>query len=264
MPESNTLQHWTILSLRPQNQHAAVRQAAARWSAKTISCSAYKLSGMSSGASLAEILNCTLRIASSPAAVRFAKALGPLTGDWLAIGHSTAQQLFRAGARSVHIPEPQNADGLLALTCLGSIKHTSIGLLTAPDGRGELEQILIARGAKLQVAHVYQRVPVVLSARQLKCIDALDSQSALLVSSQKAFARIWTQLNAARRAKIKTAICVASSARLVEYLHALEVSRVICSHSTLPNKQLKALANAVAKSRLGATDVGTLTTSHSR
>ncbi len=246
MPESSTLQHWTILSLRPQNQHAAIRQAAGRFGAKTISLSAFRLVPMPDQASLAQALACSIRIASSPSAVHYANASCPLVGDWLAIGHSTAQQLFLAGARSVQTPEPQNADGLLALECLSSIKNIRIGLLTAPDGRGELERTLIARGAVLQIAYVYSRQPLALNKRQLAKIDVLNANTALLVSSQKAFAHIWAQLNAARREKIKTQICVASSARLVEYLHALGVSRVICSHSTLPYKQLNALAEAAA------------------
>lgn len=246
MPESNTLRDWTILSLRPQNQHATVRQAAVRWGAKTISLSAFKLAPLSNHTSLAEALSCTLRIASSPAAVRYASSLGVLHGDWLAIGHSTAQQLFRAGARSVQIPKPQNADGLLALACLSNIQNTRIGLLTAPDGRGELEKVLTKRGAELHIAHVYQRLPVELNTRQLMQFEALNSQAAVLVSSQKAFAHIWLQLNAARREKIKTLICVTSSVRLLEYLYALGFSRVLCSHSTLPHKQLSALAEAVA------------------
>jgi uroporphyrinogen-III synthase len=246
MPESNSLRDWTILSLRPQNQHAAVRQAANRWGAKTFSFSAFKLASLANHASLADALSCPIRIASSPAAVRFANAFSPLQGDWLAIGHSTAQQLFRAGARSVQIPEPQNADGLLALECLSHIQKTRIGLLTAPDGRGELERILKERGAELHIAHVYQRLPVELSTRQLMQFETLDSHAAVLVSSQKAFMHIWSQLNTARRKKIKTLICVTSSVRLVEYLHALGFSRVVCSHSTLPHKQLSALAEAIA------------------
>jgi uroporphyrinogen-III synthase len=246
MPESNTLQHWTILSLRPQNQHAAVRQVATRLGARTISFSAFKLAPLSNQAALSKALNCSIRIASSPAAVRHAAVFGPLQDDWLAIGHSTAQQLFRAGARSVQIPEPQNADGLLALDSLSGIKNTRIGLLTAPDGRGELEQTLIARGAELHIAHVYQRLPVTLNKQQLAQFDALNSRTALLISSQKAFAHIWSQMNTARREKIKTLICVTSSVRLLEYLHALGLTRVFCSYSTLPHKQLSALAEAVA------------------
>lgn len=246
MPESNTLRDWTILSLRPQNQHAAARQSATRWGAKTISLSAFKLAPLSKHTSLADALSCPLRIASSPAAVRFASFLGVLHGDWLAIGRSTAQQLFRAGARSVQIPEPQNADGLLALDSLSNIQNTRIGLLTAPDGRGEMEKVLNKRGAELHIAHVYQRLPVALTKRQLMQFDTLNSHAAVLVTSQKAFAHIWLQLNAARREKIKTLICVASSVRLLEYLHALGFSRVLCSHSTLPHKQLSALADAVA------------------
>lgn len=247
MPESKHLTDWTIISLRPQKEHAAVRLAAKRWQAKTVALSAFKLSSTADSASLREALRCSIRIASSPAAVRFAREFGPLSGDWLAIGSATAQELFRAGARSVQSPEPQNADGLLTMEKLAHIKNTGIGLLTAPDGRGELERVLAERGALLHIAYVYRREPIRLSARQLARIDAFTEKTAFLVSSQKAFGYVWAQLNARRQKKIKTLICVTSSARLVEYLNGLGITRVICSQSTLPYTQISTLAAAIAQ-----------------
>jgi uroporphyrinogen-III synthase len=245
IPEPTPLNGWTVLSLRPQNRHAQVRRAAAAWQARLLALSAFGLKPGADSVGLHEALACGIRIASSPAAVSHARRLAALGGDWLAIGQGTARQLLRAGARSVQTPEPQTADGLLELPALQGIRGKRIGLLTAPDGRGLLEDTLKSRGAELIVAHVYVREPVALNARQLAEIDALPAQAALLVTSQQAFGQFWRQLNPARQDKIKSLICIASSARLVEYLQAFGLTRVICSDSTLPQRQLRVLAETV-------------------
>lgn len=255
MPESTPLRDWTVLSLRPQNQHASVRRAAAGWQARTLALSAFRLAPSVNAGELADVLACPIRIATSPTAVRLARQQAVLGGDWFAVGAGTARQLLRAGARSVQVPETQTADGLLALQGLQRLHGRHIGLLTAPDGRGLLEDTLSARGAELHTAHVYRREPVALNGRHRAGIDALSADAAVLVTSQKAFTRIWEQLDAPRRRKIKSLICVASSKRLVEYLKALGLTRVICSDSTLPQRQLSALANAVMPlKKSGATD----------
>ncbi|HWR95636.1 MAG TPA: uroporphyrinogen-III synthase [Arenimonas sp.] len=255
MPEPKPLAGWTILSLRPQNQHAPVRRAAAHWQARAIALSAFRLAPSVNTDELADVLACGLRIATSPAAARLAGQQAELGGDWLAVGAGTARELFRAGARAVQVPQPQTADGLLALQALQRVRGRRIGLLTAPDGRGLLEESLAARGATLRLAHVYRREPVALSGRHLAGIDALGSHAAVLVTSQKAFGHIWAQLDASRRRKFKSLICVASSTRLVEYLKALGLTRVICSDSTLPQRQLSALAHAAMPlKKSGATD----------
>ena len=245
MPESPHLSSWTLVSLRPQNQHAAVRRAAAVWQAKLLAFSAFKLVPAAPSQDLTLALSASIRIASSPAAVRFAHLLYPLDGDWLAIGQKTADSLLHAGARSVQTPEHATAESLLQLPILQSIAGKTLGLITAPDGRGLLEQELSARGAKLQLAHVYSRQAVRLNARQLQKIDALNAHSAFLVTSQQAFQQFWGQLSVIQQAKIKSLVCVASSPRLVEYLQALGMQRIVCSNSTLPQHQLRILAEAV-------------------
>ena len=249
-PEPLPLAGWTLLSLRPQNQHAPVRRATAAFQAKTLALSSFRLQAIENREALDTALACKTRIATSPAAVRHAQLLAPITGHWLAIGQGTARALFRAGAQSVQIPDVQTADGLLTMDALQRIQGRCIGLLTAPDGRGRLEEALQTRGANLFVAHVYARQAVTLSARQLASLDRLPAKSALLVTSQKAFDQLWAQLNAARRGKIKSLICVASSVRLLEYLTALGLVRVICSNSTMPQRQLEVLAETVTSAKV--------------
>lgn len=246
MTRALPLSGWTLVSLRPQNQHAAVRRAASRWGGRVVAASAYKLVSTPDKGDLERVLACPLRIASSPNAVRFAAIKCTLSGDWLAVGSSTASALLRAGAGSVRSPEPQSADGLLVLDVLKSVQGKRIGLLTAPDGRGLLERVLPARGARLVIAHSYQRQPVKLTAAARLRIAGSGPDTALLVSSQRAFQRFYAQFDAAAQDDLKSRVCVASSMRLLEYLQAMGFTRVLVCRSTMPEHALQALAEAMA------------------
>lgn len=249
MTRALPLSGWTLVSLRPQNQHAGVRQAARQFGARVIAASAYLLAALPDNGALERVLACPIRIASSPNAVRYATMHGPLPGHWLAVGSATASALLRAGATSVRVPEPQTADGLLALDILQSVKGRRIGLLTAPDGRDLLERTLPERGARLITANSYQRRPVTLRAATRQRIVASGPATALLVTSQRAFQRFFTQFDNAGQRTLKTRICIASSMRLLEYLQAQGFARVLQSRSTLPLDTVQALADAIAGDR---------------
>ncbi|MBP7370980.1 MAG: uroporphyrinogen-III synthase [Arenimonas sp.] len=240
---------WTIISLRPQGQHASIRLAVAQWHAKCLAFSIYKLVALANPHALSKALASDLRIMSSPSAVHFACKLASLSGQWLAVGQQTAKALYDAGASSVIVAEPQTADGLLQLAQLQSIQGVSVGLVSAPHGRGLLEQTLAERGAHLHIALVYRRQALQLTAKQLARIDQLSVNTALLVSSQRAFEHFWQQLSEPRKAIIKSAICIVSSTRLLEYLQSLGLSRIVCSGSTLAQIQMSTLANTVLPSK---------------
>jgi uroporphyrinogen-III synthase len=125
------------------------------------------------------------------------------------------------------------------------IKGRTVGLITAPKGRGLLEKTMQQRGALLNIAHVYQRQKIALNRKQLFTLDAFTPQTAILVTSSEAFEALWQQLNTHRQAIMQSLLCVASSARLVEYLQSLGIRRVLQSSSTLPHDQIHTLAQAV-------------------
>lgn len=247
MTHTLPLSGWTLVSLRPQNQHAPVRRAALKWGARVIGASVIKLVPSLDIAELAEVLSCPIRIATSPNAVRYAVKQQTLSGDWLAVGTGTANALLSAGARSVQTPEPQTAEGVLAMAPLQSIKGKRIGLLTAPDGRGLLEKELTERGAHLLIAHTYNRQTLPL--KQATCQQIIDSgpQTALLVTSQQAFRHFFAQFDAAGQGILKTRICVASSVRLLEYLQTLGFERVLTSQGTKPKDVIQTLASALVR-----------------
>lgn len=246
MPPACTLSGWTLLSLRPRHRHGAVRRAAAAQGARVLAISSYELLALDAGAALQEALHCPIRIASSPAAVAFAAAQADLHGDWLAIGTATAKALRRSGAASVQTAESQNAEGLLALPELSDCRGKPIGLITAPDGRGELERVLPERGAHLHIAHVYRRQALPLPESAHRSLRRLGPDSAALVSSRAAFAEFWRQLDAAERDKISRTLCIASSARLLEYLQGLGIRQLRLAAGTQPAAMLAALGEAIA------------------
>jgi uroporphyrinogen-III synthase len=239
------LSNWTIVSLRPQGQHASVRHVAALWQAKCCTFSIYKLIATPNNQTLSNALSAQIRIISSPSAVHFASQKARLSGHWLAVGQQTAKLLYEAGASSVSVAKPQSAEGLLNLDELQMVQAISIGIITAPKGRGLLEETLQQRGAKLQMAYVYRRQVLKLNAKQLALIDQMSAKTAILVSSQSAFEQFWQQLNEPRKAIIKSLICIASSTRLLEYLQSLGLSHVLCSDSTLAQDQMSTLAETV-------------------
>jgi uroporphyrinogen-III synthase len=77
---------WTIVSLRPQGQHAAARLAVANWHARLCAFSMFKLVAVQNCSELTKTLASEIRIISSPSAVRFADKTANLTGRWFAIG----------------------------------------------------------------------------------------------------------------------------------------------------------------------------------
>ncbi len=245
MPKLPTLSAWTLVSLRPQGQHAAIRIVAKQSNARFCALSVTKLVAEHNKTALESALVSDIRIMSSPSAVSFSQTMADLSGNWLAIGQNTAKKLINAGASSVQTPEIQTADGLLALPIMQNIAGANVGLITAPNGRGLLEKSIQDRGAHLNIAHVYHRKKITLNSRQNSAIDSFSEQTAIFVSSGEAFETLWQQLNLHRQAIIKSSLCVASSARLVEYLKSLGIRRVLCSNSTLPKDQICTLANAV-------------------
>ncbi|MFM6988788.1 MAG: uroporphyrinogen-III synthase [Arenimonas sp.] len=249
MPSTPPLAGWTVVSLRPQNRHDAVRRAAAAQGARVLAASPFRLRATADRAALDAVLACPIRIASSPEAVRFAAALRPLRGAWWAVGHGTARALRAAGATRVEIAEPQNADGLLALPSLRDLRGTSVGLVTAPDGRGLMERELPARGARLRIAHVYVREPVPLTPARLQALAALGARSALLVSSQAAFGQFWRQLDEKKRDTWRGRPCIASSARLLQYLRQQGFRQLAQADSTHAPAMLAALAACAGKDR---------------
>lgn len=242
---------WYVISTRPLHQHGGVRRAAARLGARVLAVSTLRLRPLEAGAALREALRSDLVIATSPAAVRLAHAQQPFVARraqrWFALGAGSAAAMRRRGVDAVTTPaQGSDSEALLALPDLHRLRGRSVGLLTAPGGRGLLGKRLRARGARLVVAHVYQRDEQPVAPARLRALASLDARSALLLTSVEAFDPLWRELPEPARARLRQRPCVVASDRLAERARALGFEKVLRAESARPSSLLAALGEHVS------------------
>ena len=236
----------TAWSLRPAGEHAALREAAqaAGWRLRALPLQ--RLRARDAGASLAQAFACPLRIATSPAAVRFARAAvnaWPESGIDLAVGAGTAAALREAGAGEVRQPQRMDSEGLLALSELQALEGCAVALITAPGGRGLLPKVLVERGAAVHRADVYERIVLQAQARRLAAF-AESQRDALLVSSGEAFEALLRALASRGLRLAPDRPLVASSERLAELANAAGLRCVQVAASATPSAMVAALGEA--------------------
>ena len=218
---------WYVISLRPRGGHAGLRRAAVRRGAGLIALAPWVLRDRADAASreaLRQALQAERVIATSPAAVRAAARLQPLQARpgqaWFAVGAGSAAALRRAGVAAVAAPARMDSEGLLGLPGLQALRDSSLGLLTAPGGRGTLVPALQARGARVLRADVYDRVPVAPSPRAIAALCALKAPAVLALTSGEALLRVLASLPADAATALRSARVVAASERLAALARA--------------------------------------------
>jgi len=257
MPRARTvkpLQGWYVISLRPLGQHGPLRHQATRMGARTFALSTLRLAALPAAEDLAAALRCPRVIATSPAAVRFAReqrALRARAGQhWFAPGAGTAAALQREGIDLVHFPaRAAGAEALLDDPLLRELAGARVGLLTAPGGRDALLDGLRSRGAQLCVACVYERKAQRPPAARLRALADLPARSALLLSSGEALAALWQSLDEPGRAALRGRSCVASSQRLAKQARELGFKAPVLAQDARPEHLLAALAAHAARIR---------------
>lgn len=246
MPDINPnlpLREWTVLSLRPQGQHAVAHSASELRGAKFLACSSIKLEALNNVAELISALACDHIIVTSPAAVRFASqapafAYSPET-LWFALGEGSASALRKLGVEKIFMPDDgSHSENLLAMKQLQNLHGLHIGLLTAPGGRGLIESTLVKRGAILHVAQTYQRKNIAIAANELESLKKIGTPFAVLCSSHEVFDAFWRQLDPALRESMKTGLWVVSSERLQILLRQSGILNTTISPSPQPDAML--------------------------
>jgi uroporphyrinogen-III synthase len=192
-------------------------------------------------------------IVTSPAAVQFARRQLPIAAapgqHWLALGEASARALQRAGIDEVRIPGGgTDSEALLALPELQRPPET-VGLVTAPGGRGLIAETLAHRGAQVHRANVYRREALHPPAGRLRRLRKLPPASALLVSSQEAFEGLWRRLDEAGRRALQARPVVASSPRLAAHLAGLGFQAIVLAAGAAPATMIEALAADVGQGR---------------
>ncbi len=242
------LQGWIVLSLRPRGQHAGLRAAAAQQGARVLALSAFAIETLDDAHSrddLARALAADIVAWTSPNAVRAAaalQALKPRRGQaWLCVGDGTRRALQRFGIDAQR-PLRMDSEGLLAMPDLQGVRGRSIGLVTAPGGRGLLQPTLRKRGARVLRADVYARQPLELTARALAGLDlalAAPERVLLALSSQDAFDRLAAQAGGRREALSRVAV-VTPSTRLAGVAREAGFTRIMVAANAGPSALLQA------------------------
>ncbi len=245
------LHGWTVLSLRPSGQHGGLRAAATRRGARLIALSPFAIEPLIDAAhlqTLKQALAADILIWTSPNAVRAAAALQPLTArrdqTWLAVGSGTRRALQRAGI-AAQAPSRMDSEGLLAMPALQSVRDHSIGLITAPGGRGLLAPSLAARGAVVLRAEVYARRTIAINASALAALEiALATPQHLLLALSSGEA--WQHFLAAtsQHAGLMDIAVVAASERLADTARQAGFRRITIASSAAPAALLQAATKA--------------------
>ncbi len=197
----SSLPNFRLISLRPTGQHESLRRATMRRGGQLLAMAPWRIvpcTAPEAKADLAAALACPLVIFTSPQAVRMAARLAPLQSRpqqaWLAVGEGSRRALQRAGVRQVSAPQRMDSEGLLALPEIAKLDAgDTIGLVSAPGGRGEIVRKLSARGIHVQRADIYQRQPLRIRTSRWQALQqALDTPTPvhLALSSGEAL-QLW-------------------------------------------------------------------------
>ena len=240
-----------VISLRPRGEHDALRRAASRHGLRVIALSPWRLVPLADAATrraLRAALDADVVIATSPAAVRAARALRRLRARrdqvWCAVGDGTAAALRRAGIASVQVPQRRDSEGVLALPALDDIAGRSVGLLTAPGGRDMLAPALAARGARVLRADVYRREALSPTPQAIAALRALDAPAWLALSSGEALAHLLAALPADAAAILRRSRVVAASDRLAALARAEGFVGVVRASGPGPRDLVAAVQDA--------------------
>lgn len=258
---SPSLRGWSVVCLRPHEDQATAARVIAARGAVPIALPGLRLAPAEDAeqarTQLRRAFACDAVVFTSPAAVRFAAMLVPLTQasgrEVFAVGAGTARALASLGIQARHPDaDTMHSEGLLALPAFAG-RRGSVGLVTAPGGRGVLLRTLSERGP-VSVAHVYRRLPPHIDIGDLEVLLASRAPRAVLVTSAEALRFIIEFLPAPVRLRLLDAVAVTSSARLAEAARDAGFAAVLQAPSPEPGRLLDTLAqHHVTSPRLPAT-----------
>lgn len=253
--QRQSLQGWTVLSLRPRGQHGGLRAAASRYGARLLALSPFAIEPLTDHEhreTLKRALTAHFVIWTSPNAVRAAAALQALQARpgqaWLVVGSGTRRALLRAGI-TARAPSRMDSEGLLAMPELQELRARRIGLVTAPGGRGLLAPSLSARGAQVIRADVYARRELTFSPHALAALElamAAPQRVLLVVSSQDALQQLLSARPSDRQIALADIAVVAASQRLADIARAAGFQHIAIATSATPSALLQAAASTFA------------------
>lgn len=118
----------------------------------------------------------------------------PFGQNWLAVGDSSARALRQAGLE-VWVPEQHDSEGLLTAPQLQAVIGKRVLILRGEGGRETLAEVLRERGARVEYANLYQRVPVNYAPAELSALLHQNNIRAVLLTSGEACQQFAKQLS---------------------------------------------------------------------
>jgi uroporphyrinogen-III synthase len=249
------LSGWFVVSLRPVGQHRRLLRAAEALGAEGLSLPGMRLAAREDTPTrdaYNAASRCSRIVFTSPSAVRFSIRLRTFRAHphqcVFALGEATRAALHRAGVADVRIPPQATSESLLELPEMRELRGIRIGIVSAPDGRGWLEQRLREDGAIPVIAEVYARSPARLNRMHAQRLLDARGQGAACITSAEALRNVVSALPAGARATLLDCVAIASSERLVAIARDAGFRRIIRADSPTPRDLLAALC-AHAKPR---------------
>ena len=251
--DASPLAGWTVVSLRPRGQNAALRAAAARIGARVLAMSPLAIKPRTDAGSrkaLREALAADVVLFTSPNAVRAAADLRRLRNargrPVLAVGDGTRRALQRLGVDAM-APARMDSEGLLAMPALRDIAGRSVGLVTAPGGRNRLAPALHSRGAEVHRADVYERMPVEITFARwqvLATVLATPQRVVLALSSAAALESVLRQRPTHLDKPLRRIAVSAAGERLAQVARDAGFRRVAIATDARPASLMRAAAEA--------------------
>ncbi|QAU25458.1 uroporphyrinogen-III synthase [Dyella sp. M7H15-1] len=197
-------------------------------------------------------------IFTSPAAVRYAMALGPCDahGVVIAVGQGTAGALRRHGMDAQMPAERQASEGVLQLPVMEHLQGRHVALVTAPGGRGLLQEQIAARGASLREVYVYRRGAPRLHRRHIDAVLHLPSSACVLLSSGEAMQHLMERLPDVAWQRLCHLTTIVSSERLAEQARAAGFKQVQMAASAGPADMLATAMKVCSHTRYEADRAG--------
>jgi uroporphyrinogen-III synthase len=160
-------------------------------------------------------------IFTSANAVRFAAQLD--SGVWparlIGVGAATASALQAAGRDAAAPTAAFSSEGLLAAPFLQDVSGWRVLIVRGSDGLNTLAEELARRGATVDIAEVYRRVPLPHTPETVQ--SALRGTHAIVVTSAEALAHLVMLTPETTRGSLMRKQLVVPSQRVVEKARAL-------------------------------------------
>lgn len=242
-----------LISLRPVGGHAGLRHAAAQQGGRILAMSPLRIIerlDAESRRQLRDALACPCVVFTSPAAVRAALRLQPFKTQcdqrFFAVGEGTRRALHRAGVSDAIAPTRMDSEGLLDLPEIAALRTSdTVGLVTAPGGRGEIVRQLQARDVRIVRADVYARAPVTITnaawQRLQHVLDEAASPIFLALSSGEALNTFLKQTPPALSKPLRAVTVIAASERLAALARNYGFHRIQSATSARPSDLLAAI-----------------------